>query len=81
MLKSLFGKTPDVKEQVRESKREMRKGEREIQREIVQLQIEEKKTILEIKASTGTSYIPRSCMHAPRGPSACRHARRLIWWW
>ena len=56
MLKALFGKEPTPKEQVRESKREMRKGEREIQRDIQQLQMEEKKTIAEIKViySTGS---------------------------
>ena len=57
MLKALFGKEPTPKEQVRESKREMRKGEREIQRDIQQLQMEEKKTIAEIKVSALHSHI------------------------
>ena len=51
MLKGLFSKPPTVQEQVRDAKRDMRKGEREIEREINALRIEEKKTILEIKAS------------------------------
>ncbi|GAX73797.1 hypothetical protein CEUSTIGMA_g1248.t1 [Chlamydomonas eustigma] len=51
MIKSLFGKAPSVKEQVRESQGELRRGEREIQREIIALQLQEKKMIAEIKAA------------------------------
>eukprot|EP00899_Mesostigma_viride_P010317 jgi/Mesvir1/19287/Mv10362-RA.1 len=45
----LFSKKPDVKAQVRESKREISQGVRALDREVMQLQREEEKLIAEIK--------------------------------
>ncbi|KAK4748142.1 hypothetical protein SAY87_014728 [Trapa incisa] len=53
-MKNIFGKKPNPKEALRESRREMNQATRGVEREIGSLQLEEKKLIAEIKRTAKT---------------------------